>query len=121
MNNEIAETLKTADIEGTESPYWLIIDPSKVTGRLAYADEDGAVKYADVDHEKCDEIAEAIPNAITGPFFCRGDAEAHLQARDYAFGSNAYVYCHSGYWSRKYKSFCRSLAQAATDDQEQKK
>jgi len=90
--NEIIKTLKTADNEATESPYWLILDPEQ--------------------NMRCD--VHWLASQITGPFFCREDAEAHLQARGYDFTNRARVYCLSGYWSAKYKAFYRALE--ATDD-----
>lgn len=84
---DIVEILKQADNEGTESPYWLILDPNQNL-------------YCDV---------HALAAQITGPFFCRADAEKHLQSRRYAFSDRASVYCNSGYWSQKYKDLCRSL------------
>ncbi len=112
MIQAIIETLKAANNEGTCSPYWLIIDPSAVTGFLSWQDGD-ETQYAALDEYNIERCAENIPNCITGPFFSRQDAEAHLSARKYAFSSQAYVYCHSGYWSRKYKDFCRSLNEPA--------
>lgn len=86
--SEIENTLKAADNEGTDSPYWLIIDPK---GRNIKT--------------RVDDIA----NCITGPFFSRDDAEAHLKARRYNFSERAGVWCFSGYWSHKYKTALRGL------------
>lgn len=76
---QIIETLKSSDNEGTESPYWLILDPKQ--------------------NMSCDY--HYLASMITGPFFCREDAEAHLKTRRYAFSERAVVYCLSGYWSTK--------------------
>jgi len=84
---EIIETLKNANNEGTESPYWLILDPHQ--------------------NMSCD--IHALAYMITGPFFCRDDAEKHLNNRRYAFGKKAQVYCCSGYHSEKYKNLCREI------------
>lgn len=81
----VVETLKKAPNEGTDAPYWLILDPQQ---------------------NMCADVF-ALANQITGPFFCREDAEEHLKSRRYAFGSKAVVYCHSGYWSKKYRNFWR--------------
>jgi len=81
----IIDTLKQADNEATESPYWLILDPQQ--------------------NMSCDIFM--LASQITGPFFCREDAESHLQNRHYAFSSRAKVFCNSGYWSVKYKQLCR--------------
>ena len=84
---EIMNTLKKADNEATQSPYWLILDPQQ--------------------NMKCD--IHWLASQITGPFFCREDAENHLATRRYAFSARAKVYCLSGCWSYKYKTLCRSL------------
>jgi len=83
----IIETLKNSDNEGTESPYWLILDPKQ--------------------NMRCD--IHYLASQITGPFFSRNDAETHLSNRRYNFSDKAKVYCLSGYWSEKYKNLCRSL------------
>lgn len=115
MNKTIIETLKAANNEGTCSPYWLIIDPSAIEGRLRFnSEEDPEGSYsADLDDEFVVEgILAMIPHCITGPYFSRKDAEDHLKARHYEFSKKSYVYCHSGYWSRKYKDFCREIQPA---------
>ena len=101
-------TLKQSNNEGTESPYWLIIDPSAVLGSLTWMDGEERI-FADLDESNCERIADQIPLCITGPYFSRQDAEEHLKARHYGFSRLAYVYCHSGYWSQKYKDFCRKI------------
>ena len=85
--DSIIETLKSADNEATESPYWLILDPHQ--------------------NMSCDY--HQMAGHIEGPFFCREDAEDHLKSRRYAYSDRAVVYCLSGYWSYKYKALCRSL------------
>jgi hypothetical protein len=70
--------------EGTESPWWIIIDPQQNLSKQ---------------RDACHNIA----HMITGPFFSREDAQNHLDARRYNFGPNAVVYCHTGYYSWKYK------------------
>lgn len=84
---EFIETLKLADNEGTESPYWLILDPEQNMGRNPHY----------------------LASQITGPFFSREDAETHLKNRGYGFSGRAVVYCLSGYWSLKYKNLCREI------------
>ena len=71
--------------EGTDSPYWLILDPEQNM------------------RATCDSLA----NQVTGPFFSREEAESHLKGRHYAFSKRAVVYCMSGYWSRQYKEAWR--------------
>ena len=68
---EIIETLKGADNEGTGSPYWLILDPSQMF-RLD---------------------PHVLAGMIDGPFFCREDAQAQLEARRYDYSDRAVVYC----------------------------
>jgi hypothetical protein len=92
MNDEITEALKTHNNEATEAPYWLIIDPERL-----HVEED------------VEPDVHAITPCITGPFFCREDAEDHLRSRHYAFSDRAVVYCHSGHWSVKYKRYCQEL------------
>lgn len=87
MNNEIMETLKKADNESTEAPYWLILDPTQSMSCNV--------------HELADQI--------TGPFFCRQDAARHLENRRHAFSERACVYCLSGYASYKYKKLWREM------------
>lgn len=84
---DIATALKSGNNEATESPYWLILDPAQ--------------------NMNCS--LHALANQITGPFFCRKDAATHLANRRHAFSFRAKVYCHSGYWSQKYKNLCRKL------------
>ena len=84
---EITETLKGAYNESTDSPYWLILDPAQ--------------------NMACDVYM--LASQITGPFFCREDAQHHLEDRRHVFSDRAVVYCNSGYWSRKYQSLCRKL------------
>jgi len=85
--NEIIETLKNVNNESTDSPYWLILDPKQ--------------------NMRCD--IHELAGQITGPFFCRKDAELHLKIRRYAFSKMAKVYCLSGYWSEKYKKLWRKI------------
>ena len=87
MNQEIANTLLETDNEATESPYWLVLDPQQ--------------------NMSCD--VHVLAGQITGPFFSREDAEEYLQRRRYDYSDRAVVYCCSGYYSQKYKDFCRSL------------
>lgn len=85
MNKTIIETLKHADNEGTRSPYWLILDP--------------------VQNMTCD--VHRMAGGITGPFFCREDAENFLSMTRYNFSNRAKVYCLSGHHSYLYDSLCR--------------
>jgi len=81
--------------EGTDSPWWLIVDPKQMMRPEAHT------------------VAMSM---ITGPFFSREEAEDHLRSRRHAFSRRAVVWCHSGYWSRQYKEKYREaeMALAAT-------
>lgn len=109
---EIEETLLVADNEGTESPYWLLIDPRHIRGRLEYSTEEDPEGCYNPDLSEdgaIDDVLVCIPSCITGPFFCRQDAENYLKARHYEYSKDSYVYCFSGYWSQKYKWACRAM------------
>jgi hypothetical protein len=84
---EIMETLKNADNEATRAPYWLILDPSQ--------------------NMRCD--IHELANQISGPFFCREDAQEYLNNRRHHFSERARVYCHSGHFSRKYEDLCSEI------------
>ncbi len=87
MNETIINTLKSANNEATSAPYWLILDPGQ--------------------NMNCDIYQLAA--MITGPFFCREDAEDFLKATRYNFSARAKVYCHSGCYSYKYSELCKEL------------
>lgn len=79
-------TIQVSDAnEGTDSPWWVIIDPKQMM--------------------KPDY--HAVAQMVTGPFFSRVAAENHLKTRRYAFSSRAVVYCMTGYWSQEYKQAWR--------------
>lgn len=88
---ELKETLinviKGDKNEGTDSPYWLILDPKQ--------------------NMSCDIYN--LASQITGVFFSREDAQKHLTNRRYMFSKRAKVFCLSGYWSNKYKNTYKSL------------
>lgn len=69
--------------EGTEAPWWVIIDPRQ----MMRADAD---KVADM---------------VTGPFLSRDEAQEQLDARRYAYSERAVVYCMSGHRSSGWKAF----------------
>lgn len=102
MSEEIIETLKQADNEGTESPYWLLIDPIQMLGRLEGVAHHGEIPSAE-------QVTTEIAFSVEGPFFSREDAETYLKNRNYAYSSEARVWCVSGYRSRKYKEFYRGI------------
>ena len=74
--------------EATEHPWWVIIDPSRLSRRTV----------------------SGIASAITGPFFSRESAELELAAQRYNFGTNAGVYCHTGHDSDEWRAFCEGPA-----------
>lgn len=76
--------------EGTDSPYWVIIDPK----------------------QNMSADADCVASMITGVFFSRESAQKHLDGRRYAFSKRAVVYCLSGYWSREYKNCFSKSSQA---------
>jgi hypothetical protein len=86
-SDDIINTLKNVDCEATESPYWLILDPK----------------------QNMDCNIDMLASQITGPFFCRKDAEEFLKGTRYNFSKRANVYCCSGYGSSKYMALCRVL------------
>ena len=87
MNSEIAETLSKAGNEATRAPYWLILEPRQ--------------------NMRCS--AHEMGFGITGPFFCREDAESFLAATRYNFSKKAVVYCLSGCHSQKYDRFAAKV------------
>jgi hypothetical protein len=100
--NEIIETLRKADNEGTESPWWMLIDPKNIYDTIAGVAEHG-------DTPDMSYVLNAIAFAVEGPFFSREDAETYLKNRRYAYSDEAKVWCGSGYRSQKYKAFYRKL------------
>lgn len=81
--------------EGTDAPYWLILDPRQ--------------------NIRCS--IDALAGMITGPFFSREEAQSHLTARSYNFSHRARVYCHSGYYSTQYKTAIRNARHITADFQ----
>jgi hypothetical protein len=84
---DIVETLENAPNEGTDSPWWIIIDPRQ---------------------NKRNTVSE-IATSIDGPFFNRKDADEYLESRRYDYGPNAKVFCKSGYSSKKYSNFYKAI------------
>lgn len=77
----IKETLNAANNESTRAPYWLILD-------------------AHSQNMSCE--IHMLASMITGPFFCREDAQEFLRSTRYNFSERAKVYCCSGTHSEKY-------------------
>lgn len=89
----------STDNEGTDSPWWLILDPRQ--------------------NMRADP--HQLAGMITGPFFSRSDAEGFLKATRYNFSKNAIVYCHSGFYSRKYKEAIRAANNPAPSGEDKEK
>ena len=85
---DIVNTLGGVDCESTRAPYWLIIDPYR--------------QMFDLD-------IHTVASMISGPFFCRKDAQDYFESRRYHFSKHAKVYCHSGHFSKKYENLCKKL------------
>lgn len=101
--SKIKDALLSASNEATDSPYWLVIDP-----RPAQELCQSAVITEEI--PETDFITSTIAmSCIEGPFFSRKDAEDYLAARNYNYSSDAIVWCASGYWSQKYKNFCKEV------------
>ena len=90
MSKEIIETLESADNESTSCPYWLILDPRQ--------------------NMSCDVYN--LAGQISGPFFSREDANEYMESKKHHYSSKAVVFCHSGHYSRKYRSLCKSIGQS---------
>ena len=101
MNNEIKETLIKADNEGTDSPYWMVIDVKPMMDIIEGAIENKEPPSKDY------IISSLAMSCIVAPFFSRADAENYLKARSYDYSSDAIVWCSSGYRSQKYRKFYR--------------
>ena len=68
--------------EGTDSPWWMIIDPQQMMEPSP---------------------AEVAMGMITGPFFSREEAEDVLRARSHHYSHRAVVWCASGCYTRQYR------------------
>jgi len=84
---EICNILKNADNEGTNAPYWLILDPRQ--------------------NMSCD--VNVLASQITGIFFSREDAELCLKKRRHHYSERARVYCMSGCYALEYRKLCDEL------------
>lgn len=78
--------------EATAFPWWVIVDPP-----------DPEVLQARAEGDRGLGISETA-GYITGPFFSRKGAQAHLDAKRHRFGPKAVVYCKSGHDSREYRA-----------------
>lgn len=86
---DIVETLKGAPNEGTDAPWWIIIDPGSGYGSV-----------------------RRVAGAITGPFFSRegpDSATYYLEHHAHDFGPWTKVYCMSGCYSKKYSAFYKAI------------
>lgn len=85
----LAAPLDPTRVEATSYPWWFILDPRCISGRL---------------HDKEGTINAIGMSAVTGPFFSRETATEFLSATRYNFGKNAVVWCASGCHSKDYKA-----------------
>ena len=83
------------DNEGTDSPWWAIVDPRQIMK---------------VDNQSVYHVA----GMITGPFFSRESAQRHLDAARHHFGKNPHVFCFSGYNSSEYKTAYKAAERLQT-------
>lgn len=89
---------RSDDCEATAYPWWMILDPGHMWG--------GTIND--------------VAAMVTGPFFSRASAEAHLKARRHAYSKKAAVYCHTGHHSVEYvEATKKSLAASSAAPREQ--
>lgn len=105
MENEktslLLDTLKKANDEAVNSPYWLVIDPEIILKMVVSA------KHADI--PDAEAVSDAIAAAAVGPFFCKEDAQAYIDGRSYAHSEDVKVCCMTGFRSVKYKEFYEEI------------
>ena len=103
----------TGDNEATAYPWWVIVNPTHVMPSddipATYVNDDGDV----VNDESTYVDDSTIAFSITGPYFSREEAEAHLRARHYAYHPDAKVWCLSGHETQVYRDAID--AKGATD------
>lgn len=95
--------------EGTESPWWILIDPSHLRAMF-----EGVAKHGEIPDE--DRILTAIAHSIEGPYFSREEAEDYLKSRRYAYSEDAKVWCHSGYRTTQYRMAIKVGRSAAAQE-----
>jgi len=99
---DIVNALINSDNEGTDSPWWMVIDTGPMMDII-----EGAIKNEE--KPRHDYLLSSIAmSCIVGPFFSREDAEGYLKSRSYDYSKHAKVWCSSGYRSQKYRSFYRN-------------
>ena len=76
----------SADNEGTDSPWWVIVDPKQMMSPDPFV---------------------VMMSMVTGPFFSRDEASAVLKARRHHYSSRAVVYCASGCDTVQYRNAYR--------------
>ncbi|HEG43770.1 MAG TPA: hypothetical protein ENH94_06970 [Phycisphaerales bacterium] len=74
--------------EGTNSPWWMIVNPWRSLGFNETA-------------------IQNIASMITGPFFSRAEAQQELDKRRSEYGKHAVVFCSSGYNASQYREAIR--------------
>ena len=91
MSTDISQSRSLAPAEGTQYPWWAVIDPDRVRGYKGRTNE---------------HRVEEAASAVIGPFLSRASAEEHLRAKRHRYGPNAVVYCMTGYYSMDWRQFC---------------
>lgn len=100
--NSLPVTVKVSEKnEGTDAPWWVLIDPSMLREMMVGVAEHGEIPSAD-------RILSAIAFSLEGPYFSREEAEGYLRSRPYAYSTSAKVWCHSGYRAEQYKTALRA-------------
>jgi hypothetical protein len=88
--------------------------------RIPSAEASAYPWFAIVDPSACrNRSVSGIANAITGVWFTREDAEAHLRATRYNYGPKAAVYCFSGHKSHDWRALCSEPAPDHTEKEEE--
>lgn len=83
------------DAESTAYPWWVIIDPRQMMR----------------------PSVSAVAHMVTGPFFSREAAQAHLEAKRHRFGADATVWCHTGHDSADWRALCEEPATTENVDE----
>jgi hypothetical protein len=86
----------------TQSPWWVIVDPTRFKSRLQT-----------YDMEDAGDIVSLITSCISGPYFSRETAELYLKQVSHHFSKDAIVYClgaRDAYEWEWFAKTCRNLA-----------
>lgn len=96
--------------EGTESPWWMLIDPGQLVQMF-----EGVAEHGEVPDAR--RVLDTVAFSIQGPYFSREEAEDELRLRRYDYSASAKVWCSSGYHTTQYRMACRAKRQQATAQQ----